>query len=128
MSSAANTPTLTLPRKRGRELAATAPSSPSPAGGGGSGWGLAMSDTLRVGPLDLEVLRRGSGAADPAGARGQPGQPEGAVSRSAGRAWRGHRAVASRASANSPLPEDFDTMYDLVHLYRDVLDALPDGS
>ena len=32
-------------------------------------------------------------AADPAGARGQPGQPEGAVSRHAGRTWRGHRAV-----------------------------------
>ena len=27
---------------------------------------------------------------------------------------------------DSPRPEDFDTMYDLVHLYRDVLDALPD--
>ncbi len=26
----------------------------------------------------------------------------------------------------SPLPEDFDTMYDLVHVWRDVLDALPD--
>ena len=27
----------------------------------------------------------------------------------------------------SPLPADFDTMYDLVHLYLDVLDALPAG-
>jgi pimeloyl-ACP methyl ester carboxylesterase len=27
----------------------------------------------------------------------------------------------------SPLPPDFDTMYDLVNLYRDVLDNLPDG-
>lgn len=27
---------------------------------------------------------------------------------------------------NSPRPADFDTMYDLVHLYREVLDALPD--
>jgi pimeloyl-ACP methyl ester carboxylesterase len=27
----------------------------------------------------------------------------------------------------SPLPPDFDTMYDLVHLYLDVLDNLPDG-
>jgi pimeloyl-ACP methyl ester carboxylesterase len=27
----------------------------------------------------------------------------------------------------SPLPPDFDTMYDLTHLYRDVLDNLPEG-
>ena len=26
---------------------------------------------------------------------------------------------------NSPLPDDFDTMYDLVHLYLELLDALP---
>jgi alpha/beta superfamily hydrolase len=26
----------------------------------------------------------------------------------------------------SPLPDDFETVYDLVHLWRDVLDALPD--
>ncbi len=26
----------------------------------------------------------------------------------------------------SPLPDDFDTIYDLVHVWRDVLDALPD--
>ncbi len=27
----------------------------------------------------------------------------------------------------SPLPPDFDTIYDLINLYRDVLDNLPDG-
>jgi pimeloyl-ACP methyl ester carboxylesterase len=27
----------------------------------------------------------------------------------------------------SPLPQDFDTMYDLINLYRDVLDNLPEG-
>jgi len=34
-------------------------------------------------------------------------------------------APSSPGFGNSPRPKDFDTVYDLVHLYLDVLDALP---
>jgi pimeloyl-ACP methyl ester carboxylesterase len=36
------------------------------------------------------------------------------------------KAPSHPGFGGSPLPPDFDTMYDLVNLYRDVLDTLPD--
>jgi pimeloyl-ACP methyl ester carboxylesterase len=83
-----------------------------------------MPETLRAGGIDLEVLRCG---------RGQPillvhgANP---VSRKAPfidlLAKHGEIIAPSHPGfGNSPRPEDFDTMYDLVHLYREILDALP---
>jgi pimeloyl-ACP methyl ester carboxylesterase len=80
---------------------------------------------LLAGPLDLEVLRRGSGrpilivhGANPV----SPAAPFVDL-------LAAHGAVVAPSHpgfGNSPRPDDFDTMYDLVHLYREVLDALPD--
>jgi pimeloyl-ACP methyl ester carboxylesterase len=83
-----------------------------------------MSERLRAGANDLEVLRRGMGRPillvhgvnpisptspflDLLAAHGEIVAPS-------------HPGVGK-----SPRPEDFDTMYDLVHLYREILDALP---
>jgi len=86
------------------------------------------SDRLRAGPLELEVLRRG--------ARGgrlillvhgvNPVSPTSPFLDLL--AEHGEVVAPSHPGfGGSPLPEYFDTMYDLVHVWRDVLDALPDG-
>ena len=124
-----STPTLTLPRQRARELARAASLLPSPAGGGGPGWGLGVSDTLRAGPLDLEVLRRG-----PTGADRRPILLVHGINPVSPKApfldmLAEHGEVIAPSMpgfGGSPRPEDFDTIYDLVHLWRDVLDAMPD--
>jgi pimeloyl-ACP methyl ester carboxylesterase len=84
-----------------------------------------MSGRLRAGPLDLEVLRRGSGrpillvhGANPV----SPKAPFVDLLAAHGEVI----APSHPGFGNSPRPDDFDTMYDLVQLYRDVLDALPD--
>jgi pimeloyl-ACP methyl ester carboxylesterase len=83
---------------------------------------------LQVGPLDLEVLRRG-----PNGVDGRPillvhgvnpVNPDAPFLDLL--AEHGEIIAPSHPGfGNSPRPEDFDTMYDLVHLYREVLDSLP---
>jgi pimeloyl-ACP methyl ester carboxylesterase len=87
---------------------------------------MTQADRLRVGPLDLEVLRRGRGrpvllvhGVNPVG----PDAPFLDLLAAHGEVI----APSHPGFGNSPRPEDFDTMYDLVHLYREVLDALPDN-
>jgi pimeloyl-ACP methyl ester carboxylesterase len=77
----------------------------------------------RLGDIDLEVLRRGSGQPILLVHGANP------VSRKAPfidlLAKHGEIIAPSHPGfGNSPRPEDFDTMYDLVHLYREILDAL----
>ncbi|MFL5255725.1 MAG: alpha/beta fold hydrolase [Rhodopila sp.] len=83
---------------------------------------------MQVGPHTLEVLERGA-----------PDAPKlllihGINPISASAAFldglsRSHRVIAPShpGFGASPRPADFDTMYDLVRLYLDVLDGLPDG-
>ncbi|HEV2334526.1 MAG TPA: alpha/beta hydrolase [Stellaceae bacterium] len=86
-----------------------------------------MNERLCVGPLDLEVLRRG-----PTGANRRPILlVHGVNPVSAGAPFLDllaeHGDIIAPSSpgfGSSPRPEDFDTMYDLVHLYREVLDGL----
>ena len=83
-----------------------------------------MTDRLPLGPLDLEVLRRGSGRpillvhgvnpVSPTAPFLGPLAEYGEII-----------APAHPGFGNSPRPDDFDTMYDLVHLYLELLDALP---
>ncbi len=83
---------------------------------------------LRAGDVDLEVLRRGNGRR---GGRSillvhgvNPVNPKAAFLDLL--AEHGDIIAPSHPGfGNSPRPEDFDTMYDLVHLYLEVLDALP---
>lgn len=87
------------------------------------------SDRLQVGPHELEVLRR------PAGVRSMgppilllhginPISPDAPFLDFL--AEHGEVIAPSHPGfGNSPRPADFDTMYDLVHLYLAVLDALP---
>ncbi len=93
---------------------------------GETGRGGEMSgDRLPAGPLELEVLRRGSGrpilllhGANPIGAKA----PFLDLLAAHGEII----APSHPGFGTSPLPQDFDTMYDLVRVYLDVLDALPD--
>jgi pimeloyl-ACP methyl ester carboxylesterase len=80
--------------------------------------------SFRVGPLDLEVLRRGSGRTILLVHGIGPISPEAPFLDLL--AEHGEIVAPSHPGfGDSPRPEDFDTMYDLVHLYREVLDALP---
>ena len=80
---------------------------------------------MRVGPYDLEVLRRGSGRPILLVHGINPVSPKAPFLDLL--AEHGEIIAPSHPGfGNSPLPDDFDTMYDLVHVYRDVLDALPD--
>jgi pimeloyl-ACP methyl ester carboxylesterase len=86
---------------------------------------------MRIGPHDLEVLEAG-----PADAPvllllhgTNPVSPKALFVAQLARRW---RVVAPSAPGfgapgfgASPRPDDFDTIYDLTHLYLDVLDALP---
>lgn len=88
----------------------------------------AVSSRLEAGGIDLEVLRRGSPRRDrpmllllhginpvsPAAPFLDPLAEYGEVI-----------APSHPGFGNSPRPEDFDTVYDLVRLYLSVLDALP---
>ena len=81
-------------------------------------------DRLRAGEIDLEVLRRGSGRTILLVHGINPISPEARFLDLL--AAHGEIIAPSHPGfGNSPRPEDFDTMYDLVHLYREVLDALP---
>jgi pimeloyl-ACP methyl ester carboxylesterase len=80
--------------------------------------------SLRAGDIDLEVLRRGSGRPILLVHGANPMSPDSAFLDLL--AAHGEIVAPSHPGfGNSPRPEDFDTMYDLVQLYRDVLDALP---
>ncbi len=83
-----------------------------------------MSGTLRAGPLELEVLRRGSGQPILLLHGVAPISPNAPFLDQLGE-YGEIVAPSHPGFGNSPRPEDFDTMYDLVHLYREVLDALP---
>lgn len=86
---------------------------------------LAMSTKLKAGPLDLEVLRRGHGRPILVLHGITPVSPKAPFLDLLAR----HGEVIAPSHpgfGNSPLPDDCDTMYDLVHTYRDVLDALPE--
>ncbi len=79
---------------------------------------------LQDGPLDLEVLRRGSGRSILLVHGVNPVSPDAPFLDRL--AEHGEVIAPSHPGfGNSPLPQDFDTMYDLVHLYREVLDRLP---
>lgn len=82
-------------------------------------------NTLSVGPLDLEVLRRGKGRPILLVHGVNPVSPQAPFLDLL--AEQGEIIAPSHPGfGNSPLPADFDTMYDLVHLYLELLDALPD--
>ena len=89
---------------------------------------MSAANRLRAGAIDLEVLRR-----DPTGAERRPillVHGINPVSPNApfleALAEHGEIVAPSHPGfGHSPQPEDCDTMYDLVHVYRDVLDALP---
>ena len=83
-----------------------------------------ISRQLQVGPLDLEVLRRGRGRPILVVHGINPVNPEAPfLDRLAAH---GEIVAPSHPGfGNSARPEDFDTIYDLVHLYREVLDGLP---
>jgi pimeloyl-ACP methyl ester carboxylesterase len=88
-----------------------------------------VSETLRAGPLDLELLRRGPTSADRRPillVHGvNPVSPKAPFVDLL--AEHGEVVAPSMPGfGGPPLPEDFETVYDLVHLWRDVLDALPD--
>lgn len=87
--------------------------------------GRGMTGRLRAGPLELEVLRRGEGRPILLVHGANPISPRSPfVDLLAGR---GQVVAPSHPGfGHSPRPEDFDTIYDLVRLYLDVLDALPD--
>jgi pimeloyl-ACP methyl ester carboxylesterase len=87
---------------------------------------MTSSDRLRAGDIDLEVLRRGAGGGRPIlllhGVN--PVSPKAVFLDLL--AEHGEIIAPSHPGfGGSPLPEDCDTMYDLVHVYRELLDALP---
>jgi pimeloyl-ACP methyl ester carboxylesterase len=87
--------------------------------------GGSRSDRLTVRDVDLEVIRQGSGPAvvflhgfdtlDPAAPFLE------VLSRNAAVLAPSHPGFGASAR-----PDDFETVYDLVHLYRELLDGLPD--
>ena len=83
-----------------------------------------MSGRLQVGPLELEALRRGSGRPILLIHGVDPVSPKAPFLEAL--AQHGEIVAPSHPGFGaSPRPDDFDTMYDLVRLYLDVLDALP---
>ncbi len=79
---------------------------------------------MRVGPFELEMLRAGSGSPVLLIHGVNPIHP---ASPFLGKLAAHAEVIAPShpGFGNSPLPPDFDSMYDLVNLYLDVLDAIP---
>jgi pimeloyl-ACP methyl ester carboxylesterase len=85
---------------------------------------MAGDERLRVGGIELEVVRRGSGrlmlllhgfqTIDPGSHFLELLARHGEIV-----------APSGPGFGNSPRPKDFDTVYDLVHLYLEVLETLP---
>src|SRR5437763_4386547 len=81
--------------------------------------------SLRAGDIELEVLRRGSGRTILLVHGANPVSPEAPFLDLL--AEHGEVVAPSHPGfGNSPRPDDFDTLYDLVHLYLEILDALPE--
>jgi pimeloyl-ACP methyl ester carboxylesterase len=81
-------------------------------------------EPLTVRGIDLEVLRCGTGRPILALHGFQTIDPEVRFLQLLGR----HREIVAPSGpgfGNSPRPKDFDTVYDLVHLYLEVLETLP---
>lgn len=81
-------------------------------------------ERLTVGEIELEVVRRGTGRAIVLLHGFQPIDPTARFVELLGR----HGEVIAPSSpgfGHSERPKDFDTVYDLVHLYIDLLDVLP---
>ena len=82
--------------------------------------------TMRVGPFELDVLRRGTGKPILVIHGNNPVHPKAAfVDRLAA-----HGEVIAPSHPGfgaSPLPPNFDTIYDLVNLYLSVLESIPGG-
>jgi pimeloyl-ACP methyl ester carboxylesterase len=84
----------------------------------------ASADRLRVRDIQLEVLRRGAGQPILALHGMQPIDPGARFLDLLGR--RAEIIAPSHPGfGNSSRPDDFDTVYDLVHLYFDLLESLP---
>jgi pimeloyl-ACP methyl ester carboxylesterase len=84
----------------------------------------ADAERLRVQGIELEVVRRSAGRPILALHGFDTIDPEAAFLELLGR----HREIIAPSGpgfGNSPRPKDFDTIYDLVHLYLAALDALP---
>jgi pimeloyl-ACP methyl ester carboxylesterase len=84
----------------------------------------AAVERLRLQGLDLEVIRRGAGRQILALHGFQTIDPEARFLELLGRQGE-VIAPSSPGFGHSPRPKDFDTVYDLVHLYLEVLGALP---
>jgi pimeloyl-ACP methyl ester carboxylesterase len=84
----------------------------------------AAGERLKVQGIELEVVRRGSGRPMLVLHGFQTVDPE---ARFLDLLARDGEVIApsSPGFGNSPRPKDFDTVYDLVHLYLEVLDVLP---
>ena len=84
------------------------------------------ADRLKVRDVDLEVIRRGSGRAIVFLHGFHPLDPD---ARFVERLARGASVLAPShpGFGASERPADFETVYDLVHLYRELLDGLGDG-
>jgi pimeloyl-ACP methyl ester carboxylesterase len=87
---------------------------------------LPLTDRLRVRDVDLEFVRRGNG---PPLVFLHGFHPLGRDSRLLEVLSRQATVLAPShpGFGGSPRPNDFDTVYDLVHLYCEFLDGLPDG-
>src|SRR5260370_2652986 len=82
------------------------------------------AERLRVQGIELEVVRRGTGRPILALHGVDTIDPEAAFLDLLGR----HGEIVAPSSpgfGHSPRPKDFDTVYDLVHLYLEVLETLP---
>jgi pimeloyl-ACP methyl ester carboxylesterase len=85
---------------------------------------MAGGEGLRVAGIDLEVVRRGSGRQILVLHGFQTIDPDARFIELLAR----HGEVIAPSGpgfGNSPRPNDFDTIYDLVHLYLEVLETLP---
>ena len=83
-----------------------------------------MSERLQAGPVELEMVRRGQGRPILLIHGVNPVSPKASFIELLAR--QGEIIAPSHPGfGNSPRPDDFDTMYDLVHLYREILDGLP---
>ncbi|HEX3863986.1 MAG TPA: alpha/beta hydrolase [Stellaceae bacterium] len=80
---------------------------------------------MKPGPLDLDVLRRGSGRPIVVAHGANPVSPK---ARFVDLLAEHGEVIAPSLPGfgNSPRPDDCDTMYDLVNVYLDLLDALPE--
>ena len=92
--------------------------------GEAGGRAMSMAETIKAGPLDLEVLRRGRGRPILLIHGINPVSPKGPFVDLL--AQHGEVIAPSHPGfGHSPRPLDCDTMYDLVNVYLDVLDGLP---